>query len=79
MRDESEWCGEACEREAWGRGIGMGRLSWIALGRTGRKSKTLCANAVSHPPPCTPLISALFTEAGLQQPTLEGKVQMGLA
>ena len=42
-------------------------------------SKTLCANAVSHPPPCTPLISALFTEAGLQQPALEGKVQMGLA
>ena len=36
MRDESGRCGEACEREAWGRGTGIGRLSWIALGRVGR-------------------------------------------
>jgi hypothetical protein len=64
------------------RGMGEGNRHGQTLVDSTRQvgtSKTLCANAVSHPPPCTPLISALFTEAGLQQPALEGKVQMGLA
>jgi hypothetical protein len=39
----------------------------------------LNAHAVSHPAMRSPSISALFTEAALQQPALEGKVQMGLA
>ena len=44
-----------------------------------RAYKTLCPNAVSHPPPCTPLISAQFTEAALQQTIVVGKLQMGLS
>jgi len=77
MRDESERCGW---RDEGGMGEGdRHRQALVDSARQVGTFKTLCANAVSHPPPCTPLISALFTEAALQQPALEGKVQMGLA
>ena len=64
------------------RGMGEGDMHGQALVDRARQVgafKTLCANAVSHPPPCTPLISALFTEAALQQTIVVGKVQMGLS
>ena len=54
MRDEGERCGdtrelEREEREAWERGIGKGRLSWIALHKMERPR--LGVHAVGHPPP----------------------------